>query len=379
MQKEYKCARCGKIFKRKSNYDTHVFSKRVPCDYTIINTNHGKVVTKNDEKSKSLVLDKTGGLVKSEVITKEKSKFLVDFKKNGKTYTKCLICGIEMLTNCLKKKHLLEICYSDGNRNVQNSDSCQNQTIKTEKNEKNLNSLLSIAQPETHDENDEVIIKEPRKKRSTKKEPTNIIHNHYNTQIINNEIINNFNVVNNNLNIYQNDKLNAFGKENLEMLTQEILNNIIANPNDGIVKLIKFIHFNPSLPENRNIMIKNKKEPYIDVFNGDYWEKQEKEAAIHNLISTKKDIMDDHFETLVEKNMVTKIMKNNYSDFSNTLDPYLKDNLDKLLDDKINKKEISEICESLYKNLYAKIILILVNDKEINKVLQRKLNKLPEI
>ena len=46
----------------------------------------------------------------------------------------------------------------------------------------------------------------------------------------------------------------------------------------------------------KRIQIKNKKEPYIDIFNGKKLEKQDKKTAIQNIITTKKDIMDDFVE-----------------------------------------------------------------------------------
>jgi len=204
------------------------------------------------------------------------------------------------------------------------------------------------------------------------------IHNHINTQIFNttNEITENINILNNNLNIYNSDKINAFGKENLDILTEDVLDSIIENPNGGIVKLIKIIHFNPNVPENRNVVIKNKKDTYFNVYNGDFWEKQDKDTTIHNLLSTKKDIMDDHFENMIEKKVVSNFMITNYNDFCDILDPYLKDNLDSLITDKLSKKNITKKCENIYKKLYDKIMVVMMNDKEINKVLQRKLDKL---
>jgi len=351
MVKEYKCARCGKLFKRKYYYDNHIFSTGTPCGYTVTNTINGKVL--------SIVAKKTNDVVIDQTTKSRKSKNNDDdfFHSESK------------LKNC-------------GNDDTTNINIAQNAILYEIENFSKNKNMVSRGNEKKISKNQNENCQENEEKKSKKIKPLNIysteIHNHINTQIINhNEITENINITNNNLNIYQSDKLNAFGKENLDYLTPDIMDKIIENPNGGIVNLIRIIHFNPDAPENRNVVIKNKKEPYFDVYNGNYWEKQEKDTAIHNLISTKKDIMDDHFETMVEKKIVNSIMKSNYNDFSVKLDPYLNDNIDKLIEEKLNKNILSAKCENLYKKLYGKVMLIMMNDKEINKALQRKLNKLP--
>jgi len=351
MQKEYKCSRCGKTFKRKYYYDNHIFSTGIPCNFTITNTKNGKALSKVTKISTSMVIDQT-----------PKTHFpKTHYESFSKPKLEIAIPGTQSTSD--ENIAIEKVLYEKGAQKKNKKWSSHG----NDDDDKNYHD-------NTHQENHEKKIKKTKSLNIYSTE----IHNHINTQIINHtDITENINITNNNLNIYHQEKINPFGKENLDYLTPDIMDKIIENPNGGIVNLIKIIHFNPDVPENRNVVIKNKKDPYFDVFNGNYWEKQEKDTAIHNLISTKKDIMDDHYETMVEKRMVTNIMKTNYSDFSNTLDPYLSDNIDLLIDEKMNKNLLSEKCENLYKKLYGKVMLIMMNDKEINKVLQRKLNKLP--
>lgn len=345
MQNEFKCPRCGKAFKRKFNYENHVFWIKTPCDMIVTNTINGKALLTTKKISGPMVIDENTISAEDKFDYHEFLKFCSILKKDGKNLTKCKFCGKVMITDLEIKNHFLKSWCGPG---------------------KGPHELLDI-------------IREESEKNAKKIEKTNSlniynteVHNHINTQIINNEFTKNINIVNN---IFT-DKVNAFGKENLDSLTDDILDSIIENPDGGIVKLIKYIHFNPDVPENRNVVLKNKKDPYFDVFNGDYWEKQDKDTTIHNLISTKKDIMDDHFENMIEKKLVTNIIMKNYNDFSDVLDPYLKDNIDSLITEKLSKKNLSKKCESIYKKLYGKVMLVMMNDKEINKVLQRKLNKL---
>ena len=73
----------------------------------------------------------------------------------------------------------------------------------------------------------------------------------------------------------------------------------------------------------QNIQFKNKKEPYIDIFNGKKWEKQDKKTAIQNIITTKKDIMDDWYDGFIEKKILDQKYINKYEIFSHDLDRYI--------------------------------------------------------
>ena len=351
MQKEYKCCRCGKTFKRKYYYENHIYSTGIPCDHKIENTIHGKVLSKSSKISDHMVNDPTRVTANFEKPYHVDFKKSSDIKKNGKGLTINESCAGNPIIKNFQKNQFLKSSYCHGNGDGDHEVGVNKGSNKNQKNTEKIGSL-NIYNTQ--------------------------IHNHINAQIINHNETKNINIVNNNLNVFHTEKLNAFGKENLDILTPGLLDSIIENPDSGIVKLIRFIHFNPNVPENRNVVIRNKKDPYFDVFNGDYWEKQEKDTTIHNLLSTKKDIMDDHFDNLVEKKMVTNLITTNYNDFSDKLDPYLKDNLESLLEEKLNRKNLSKKCETIYKKLYGKIMLLMMNDKEINKVLQRKLNKIAD-
>ena len=73
--------------------------------------------------------------------------------------------------------------------------------------------------------------------------------------------------------------INPFGKEDISFLTNGIMKNIFQNPDVGIAQLIRLIHFNPEIPQNQNVRLKNKKEPYLNVFNGQNWEIRDKEIG----------------------------------------------------------------------------------------------------
>jgi len=132
-----------------------------------------------------------------------------------------------------------------------------------------------------------------------------------------------FLVANITINNYQNSKIinnynnvNAFGKEDVSYITEEVIKNIFNNPSSSVIKMIKEIHFNEEHPQNMNVRQTNKKINLIDLFNGVDWEKHNKEEVIHNLIASKKDILDD----AIEKMNIEKIKKEQYAKLSTDLD-----------------------------------------------------------
>jgi len=201
-------------------------------------------------------------------------------------------------------------------------------------------------------------------KMSTKNKntPPSITTNTINNTQNNTQNINNIFLVNNNIN----SPIKEFGKEDLQHLTDEILNKVIECPQTGILKLIKQIHFNKNIPQNQNINMTNKKETYVEVFNGKEWEKQDKKIAIQNMITSKKDIMDDYMEEKTEKNLISSFIKDNYERFSEMLDTYVRESLNHY-DDNV-KLRIARNCQKLYKEVFKQVEIILINNLKNKKL-----------
>ena len=69
------------------------------------------------------------------------------------------------------------------------------------------------------------------------------------------------------------------------------------------MKTIKYTHFNEEHPENQNIKITNKKEPYIKVRKNNKWELQDKDETISDLIDRQQiHLLDEGIEKKVEEN-----------------------------------------------------------------------------
>ena len=68
-----------------------------------------------------------------------------------------------------------------------------------------------------------------------------------------------------NISKFKKNKINDFGEENLDYITEKIYKKLLAYPSSSIPKLIKKIHFNPNHPENHNVRIRDKKLKFAEV------------------------------------------------------------------------------------------------------------------
>jgi hypothetical protein len=102
----------------------------------------------------------------------------------------------------------------------------------------------------------------------------------------------------NNLNKIINININNYGSENTDYLKKEYLDNLLTSAFTAIPKLIQNIHFNPHHPENHNIKITNKKEPYIKVRKNDKWELQDKKETLETLVDDKYYILEEHYSEM---------------------------------------------------------------------------------
>jgi len=96
----------------------------------------------------------------------------------------------------------------------------------------------------------------------------------------------------NNLNL----QINAFGHENLDYITDGILNNCVNRVFESIPTLIEKIHFDPAHPENHTIKIPNKKLPHASVMSKDKeWKLMNKHEVIDNIMNNSYNMIDDKF------------------------------------------------------------------------------------
>ena len=96
----------------------------------------------------------------------------------------------------------------------------------------------------------------------------------------------------------QNIKLNNYGSEDLSHITDFFKTNLLGLPHGMIPKMIEAVHFNSDKPENKNILMPNKKDNKLKIFSGDKWIYKDKNDTLHDLIDGKYFIMDTHYESV---------------------------------------------------------------------------------
>jgi len=110
-----------------------------------------------------------------------------------------------------------------------------------------------------------------------------------------NNTINSHNSTNTNSNNTNNTIIiNNYGDENTKYITKEYIVNLLANkPFKAIPEMIKHTHFNKEHPENQNIKITNKKEPYVKIMKDNKWLYQDRKNTITDLIDKQHIKMND--------------------------------------------------------------------------------------
>jgi len=96
--------------------------------------------------------------------------------------------------------------------------------------------------------------------------------------------------------------LRAFGDENIEYITPDLVANILAPPKGSIAKgpsnLLKEIHFNMEHPENMNMYITNERSKYVTVFNGENFVIKSKKEVLKTVFDAQESIIAYHEEKI---------------------------------------------------------------------------------
>jgi len=104
---------------------------------------------------------------------------------------------------------------------------------------------------------------------------------------------------NNNMNSHNDNSthntinINNYGCENKDYITKGYLIKLLKEPFQAIPRLIEYTHFNKDHPENQNIKLPNKKQPYVKVLKDDKWVYADRKSTILDLIDEKHSELND--------------------------------------------------------------------------------------
>ena len=116
-----------------------------------------------------------------------------------------------------------------------------------------------------------------------------------------------------------NIQLNNYGSEDLSHISYRDKTHMLKIPYVMIQRMIEKIHFNDLKPENKNLMIVNKKDKYIKIYENGKWIYNDKKTTLEDLIDGKYFILDEHFNEITSDEL-SEIQKSRYEDFQTKYD-----------------------------------------------------------
>ena len=158
----------------------------------------------------------------------------------------------------------------------------------------------------------------------------------------------------------------SFGKEQHILCKKSFVLKCIRNPEQGILDLIQLYHFNDDYPQYHTILLKNKRDPFLYVYNGDMWECCDKRDTMLNLIANKKDILDDWYEQVSEDTILSVVNQRNYEKFSEKLDVYINTKLNQI--DLDNEKKVDNFIKRKVEKMMTQIFIMILNQSNENEV-----------
>jgi hypothetical protein len=317
----YVCEDCKKSFKQKSHYDAHK-NRKIKCSF-----------------------DKR-----------------MQYENN---FFFCDKCGQTFSTFFNLKRHKESFCKQvDNLENIDMTD-INNYLIKNNleeyvKDPSFISNLIELVKNKNEDNN-----------------PLKVINNQNLISNLNNS--NNTTKTNNTLNSTINNNVNAnvqnnnnilivspFGKEGRIKVPKKLLHCLYRNLEEGIPKLVKYIHYNDEFPQYQNIQGRGYDCSTVNVFDGENWILKRKDEAMESLIKEKKEIFDDFFDEL-EENKHSKLNQKIIQNYNKQ-----SDKLDSVLNQEFYGNKPEKDAKALYKSIQTNIGIIMENERIKSKAITNK-------
>ena len=118
------------------------------------------------------------------------------------------------------------------------------------------------------------------------------------------DLVKNGNTINSNniqINVDKSINLNYFGKENLEMITDDVKKELIKGPFKMMSKLMKLVYFNKKYPENHTLKMVNKNKDVMKIHNKNGWELVDKKDTVEYILEDKNYEVDSFYDDNVKE------------------------------------------------------------------------------
>jgi hypothetical protein len=322
----YKCVRCGKQYKFKSDYDRHrrrktICRKTTVCvqcpncfkelscksslhrhiklsckkqyileyDESTLNPKQSTIKPKQSTiKPKQSTIKPKQSTIKPKQSTIKSKPIIIDdldseYSDDGDFGWECSYCHKEFTM----KQNL--------NRHIKSR--CKVKKHITREKEVIYQKLISQLEEIKRDKEDML---NRINQLETEKKHLNVTNNTTNINNISNNISNNINI-----------QLVAFGKEDKYLLNNNEIYQILKKGFLSVPELVKCLHFNENRPENHNIYISNMRDKFVMVYDGDKWGLQDKNETIENIFDDGRDfliIKHDEFKPKLDDKQI-KVLK----------------------------------------------------------------------
>ena len=302
----YKCLRCGKTFRDKWGMNRH-FKREKLCKKNILDVTYKEMIENYDYLLEFLEIE---GVINNKVSmgypeNAKKMEKTCEKVEKGEKY-KCNYCSMVFTKKNNLYRHRKHRCkikkIKEKNMKCKY---CGKQYKHKSSLSRHMKKCKDYCESDEESSFDESDIEE--------KKEIKIINNYYNN--INN--INNFNYT-------QNIIVKDYGKEDISYITNEFLNKMIKGPFASIQRTNNMIHFNKEHPENMNVKITNKKEPFVKVYKKNKWCVENKDKIIKGMIDKAMTLIDEYYAT-EGKESLPKSKNNTYLRFQkayNTSDSF---------------------------------------------------------
>lgn len=271
----YKCLRCGKKFRDKWGMNRH-FKRDKLCKRNLLDVTYKEMIENYDYLLELLEIE---GAISTKYSIEYPQKCLITSKKVEKIKKyKCDYCSMIFTKKNNLYRHRKHRCKI---KKIKDDNTKCKYCGKQYKHKSSLYRHMKKCKAKNIDsESDDDLLFEEEKKE------VKIINNYYNN-------INNIN----NYNLTQNIIVKDYGKEDISYITNEFLNKMIKGPFASIQRTNNMIHFNKEHPENMNVKITNKKEPFVKVYKKNKWCVENKDKIIKGMIDKAMTLIDEYYAT----------------------------------------------------------------------------------
>ncbi len=159
------------------------------------------------------------------------------------------------------------------------------------------------------------------------------------------------------------NSIRLFGDEDVSYITDEFMKKILINPFQGLVNLIKEVHFNRLYKINSNLSIIFMRFNKVRVFTESGWKIFTKKEIFNSIITSKKDMIDEYYEKLITQNALNVFQLMEYKRFDKILNNYIKPNVSRNVGRNITIEE-----KMTYKMVIDEITLLFINHYRESKV-----------